>query len=342
MGIRSTISKIFGRRRGLEVYQKNSPLFKLPLELRNDIYMYIFASALVHDQTFEPLSDWDRLLLTCHGIKNEMVSLPAQPIISLVQLDWEDSFPSCPLRITYTVDEQGKSNLDIAIPRIMWERHAPSLPNWIPHFISPLFRIVTDIVTIQTYEHRHRHPNLFLPDSSLDDVVVFLQLMAIAYARIAPLPLDLRSIWYEAATEPWNQPSPALVSSSWCHTGEPSSEKQLMPPPCRDFFNAKRVEFIRDFGQIDEVRSAWIPPEYVKGVRLLSVLKNDLGFDIRGRCLLHVGSDRRTLLDGFAWESDTRFRKVDTNTRSWKGKLRLRIRQMSSNNILKNLSGMET
>lgn len=302
MEIRSIVSRLFRpRQRRVGIYQKNSPLFKLPLEIRNEIYMYIFASALVHDRTNEPFSDWDHLLLTCRGIETEMVSLPVEPIISLVQVNWGDHFQSCPLRVTYTVDEKDQSNLRIAIPRIMWEWYASSLPFWIPRFISPLFRIFTDTVTIQTYEHRTGHPNLYPVSSTMDDTVMFLQLLAIAYARIAPILSSMQTIWrYRNAKQPSKRTS-----------------GDLMPPPCRDLFNAKRVEFICDLGQNDDFRSAWIPPEYAKGARLLTSIKNtSIGFNVRGKCLLHVSVDGRTIFDGFVWESDTRFRRVNSDTRT--------------------------
>jgi hypothetical protein len=286
MRIRAAISQLFRRvGRRTEMYQKKSPFFKLPLELRSEIYMYIFASALIHQPTREPLSDWDRLLLTCRGIKYEMESLPAIPIIALVTANWLDHFPSTPLEVTYTIDDHEQRNLSVAFPSEMYGKHSNSLSLLIPVYISPLFRIFADVITIRSYEHGIPGPTI-LP-LGVYDAIIFEQLMGMAFARV-----------------------PFVVSAYKEIRRKERNIIPIIPPPCRNYLNTNRVEFFCRSREDKEIWNKWVALGYGRESRVLRNSGKSMTIQVRGRCLLRPCEDGPKpfrLFDGFVWESDTRF-----------------------------------
>ncbi|KAF1977514.1 hypothetical protein BU23DRAFT_298530 [Bimuria novae-zelandiae CBS 107.79] len=175
MTIRTRLARAFARCHGPAV-QGQCSFFSLPLELRNEVYMYIFASSLVHEPSKEPLTDWDNLLLTCRQIKYEMERMPATPIIALVATVWTDNFPGTPLRIERIANSNstyGTQFLTVAMPRAMFQASPRDhLLEYISMYISPLFRIFTEKLLITLYDDGSPLVNQ-LPDLvfTLDDIV---------------------------------------------------------------------------------------------------------------------------------------------------------------------------
>jgi hypothetical protein len=179
--------KLFGLEFQLQAHtqqresQLQSPLFSLPLELRNQIYTDVFTSSIISikERTDEPLSDWDNLLLTCHQAKFEMESIPAKPIIDAVQAQWESYVLNAPLRIKTTYDDTTLTELEIGIPRALFQ---PKLEKasytYIPIFISPLFRLFSTTLIIKVGDDGT--PLVYLRDLLCD---IFQPVFATVWAR---------------------------------------------------------------------------------------------------------------------------------------------------------------
>ena len=131
--------------------QLQSSLFNLPLELRFEIYTYVFAASMVHDPQEHT---WDNLLLSCRQAKLEMESLPAAPIMSMVESLWSQEFPHHPLSTFMTFKNGRVSEMCVGIPRRIFGTepycyHIPGIPDYVT---LPLFRIYSEAFTLCIYD----------------------------------------------------------------------------------------------------------------------------------------------------------------------------------------------
>jgi hypothetical protein len=258
--------------------QSASSLFSLPLEIRLEIYLYVFASSMIHEPTYKPLSTFDSLQLTCRQAKVEMESLPVVPVISIVQAHWNNYYPLNPLHISATVDNNHVSEMIVGIPRSLFQAdHQCEIPFYIPFFISPLFRIFTDTLTLKILDDGSP-----LIDDTWDIVVVYL------YRQIQSIV--------------WSREHRRIVRS---HIWPP-----LKPSPSRNFLNTKKL-IVTWEGALDGEVEMWpiwrfwyrnCDQAFFYPFRRrigLSAKKRTGGWSEEGNFHVHT----------ITWESGTRFRR---------------------------------
>ncbi|KAF2477151.1 uncharacterized protein BDR25DRAFT_349044 [Lindgomyces ingoldianus] len=208
--IKKILVKFFGSRTRV-LPQPQSLFLTLPLEIRHMIFMYVFASSMIHERDNNSLSTWDHLLLSCRQVKIEMESMPAQPIISLVNTHWRKRFPNHPLNISAVTKNGVVQDLVVAIPRaVLQPAYRKKIRTYIPDYISPLFRIYADTLTLMIHDDGS-------PLVNMNSVPVYehmlRQILSTLWARERTLPLLAKK----------------------CRV------KILPPPPSRNYFNAKKV-----------------------------------------------------------------------------------------------------
>ncbi|KAF2240381.1 hypothetical protein BU26DRAFT_526035 [Trematosphaeria pertusa] len=276
--IGSRLAKVFGLRRRIQL-QPQSAFLSLPLEIRHQIYLYAFASSMIHEPEKTPLSTWDHLLLSCRQVKMEMGSAPAQPIISLVVGHWKQTFPNHPLQVSATVKDGVVRELAIGVPRaVLQPAYQHLVASYIPDYISPLFRIYTDTLTLKI--HDDGSP---LVDTTRVPVPyhMFGQILSIVWARERTL-------------------------SSW---GRKIFKNPLPPPPSRHYYNAKKI-VVNWQGSLAGMQS--------RHISLLLCMYLEWALSKPVRRVIHLRHRRFVLnwvdkshfcIEGVSWESKTRFRR---------------------------------
>lgn len=158
--LRGTLGRVF-RIQQHPHSQLESRLFKLPLELRQQIYMYLFADSLIYNENRDPLTDWDYLLLSCRRVKNEMESLPVRPIFDALEKLYNR--PYCPFKAQLTANyKDGQVDEIIArVPRAVLQPESKyRIWHYVPDYLSPLFRIHTNTLTFEIIDDGTPQVNL--------------------------------------------------------------------------------------------------------------------------------------------------------------------------------------
>lgn len=277
--LKGTLARLFGIKLRARPQPQSGFFSRLPLELRHEIYAYVFASSMIHERTRDLLSSWDHLLLSCRQAKAEMESMPAQPIVAAVQAHWLVKFPNNPLNVRFTVKEGRVDELIIGVPRtVLQYQYRHQIRRYIPDYISPLFRIFADSLTLTIYDDgsplidvRRVHVNYH----------IFSQILSTVWARERKLLL--------------------LGKKYFTHP--------LPLPTSRNYFNSKKV--VVDWqGSLTGMEEEHIGLYYWLHVQWL------LSKPFRMR--LHLGKRRFVMewidkkhftIQSVSWESRTRFRK---------------------------------
>jgi hypothetical protein len=151
------LSKLFQRRQPPRP-QLHSGLLKLPLELRYEIYTYVFAYSMIYELGSELLSPWDNLLFSCRQVKQEMESIPASPIIAMVDTLWTEEFPQHPLCVSTIFKDGHISEINVGIPRSLFHGrdYCSQSSISIQAYVFPLFRLFTDTFTLRIHDDGSR------------------------------------------------------------------------------------------------------------------------------------------------------------------------------------------
>jgi hypothetical protein len=91
--------------------------FKLPYELREQIYVYSFASSRVAWSNWEDDGSWDALALVSRQIKNELDHIPMRLLLAPLKATWAHSGASFPIYITSYPEYCNTGNIAVYIPR---------------------------------------------------------------------------------------------------------------------------------------------------------------------------------------------------------------------------------
>jgi hypothetical protein len=279
--VRTTKETLSKRLRGNRLLrlQSQSRLFTLPLEIRFEIYTFVFASSMIHEPTKEPLSTWDRLLLSCRQVKMEMESLPVHPIITMVHAHWKEHFSPHVLRISGSISNGRMIDMKVNLPRgVFQEEFEGKILTYLPTYISPLFRIYTDSLTLGIYNDGSPSIASVLNKVTLDEFYVQLQSII------------------------WSREHSNLVRSFIC----PS----VTPPPSRNFLNTKKFLFSWTDAIDDNIV---ISSTTVLGLlKIFEVLMKPIRMRIGLSERKMVGervSKKYFAYHTFVWESETRFRR---------------------------------
>jgi hypothetical protein len=91
--------------------------FKLPYELREQIYVYTFASSRVAWTDWEDAESWDTLALVSRQIKNELDHIPMRLLLGPLKAAWAHSGAPFPIYITSYPKYGNTRNIAVYIPR---------------------------------------------------------------------------------------------------------------------------------------------------------------------------------------------------------------------------------
>ncbi|KAF2464442.1 uncharacterized protein BDR25DRAFT_96328 [Lindgomyces ingoldianus] len=258
--------------------QRKSRLLNLPLEIRNEIYMYVFASSLVNEPDEKPLSTWDHLLLCCRQVKKEMESMPSQPIIGLVKAHWEEEFPKHPLQVSATIEDGKVQELVVAIPRAVFQpAYKEQVATYIPDYVSPLFRIFTEKLTLTI----HDDGAPLIHSGHVPVYELFSQVLSLVWAR-----------------------DPTMT-----RLGRKIYSNPLPLPPCRNFFNTRRLA-IRWEGHMVPWQGTHHRVLFLMGLEWFFSKPWRSRIGLRSRQFTLSWEDRtHYIIEGVSWESSSRFRR---------------------------------
>jgi hypothetical protein len=139
---------------------------ELPYELREDIYLYVFASSKIHYTVRKEDRGWDCLAMTCHQIRAEFDAIPVRLLIAPIEATWAKSGAIFPIHISTDGAKREESKIIVRVPR------SECRPLAVNAFL--LFRLLSVVLAFKTARTTISLYDDGTPLLSLPDVKVFL------------------------------------------------------------------------------------------------------------------------------------------------------------------------
>jgi len=116
-----------------------SSFLELPYELRENIYIYAFASSKIHFTYENRYRGWDCLAMTNRQIRCELNSIPIRLLVAPIEATWARSDALYPIHIKIDIENRERSRLMVLLPRSVL-----SINSWL------LYRVLSAVLTIKT------------------------------------------------------------------------------------------------------------------------------------------------------------------------------------------------
>ena len=97
--------------------KRTSPLLNLPYDIREQIYLYAFASAKIRCTTWKQEKDWSALALACRKVKTELDKIPMRLLTSPIEATWASSGAWFPIHIITDAASAGRLRVSVRVPR---------------------------------------------------------------------------------------------------------------------------------------------------------------------------------------------------------------------------------
>jgi hypothetical protein len=124
------------------------PFLNLPYEIREDIYLYAFASSRIHFTRKENDMSWDALALACRQIKTELEDIPLRRLMIPIEGSWARSGAESPLHVSVTTPSGEGLRIIVRVPRSALATYSWTLFR----LLSALLSFKTERTTIALYD----------------------------------------------------------------------------------------------------------------------------------------------------------------------------------------------
>jgi len=125
-----------------------SYFLQLPYELRENIYIYAFASSKIHFSYENRYRGWDCLAMTNRQIRFELDSIPLRLLVAPIEATWARSDAMYSMHVRIDAKNRERSRLTVLLPRSVL-----SINSWLLYRLLPaVLSIKTERTTISLYD----------------------------------------------------------------------------------------------------------------------------------------------------------------------------------------------